>query len=85
MAEDPMLADFEPVVLEIIERTSQPHSHTIVPNEVRLNGCRLLTTDKDPVIVHEVSSAGMELVRVTLTLLARRVTFDTAPKEEKPG
>ena len=79
------LADFEPVVLEIVERTNQPHSHIVIPNEVRLNGHKLLQTDDEPVIVHEVSSAGQDLLRVTVTLIARRVTFDTAPKEEEPS
>ena len=79
-----MLADFEPVVVEVYERTNTPHSHTVVPNEVRLNGRRLLTTEDEPVMIREVVANGQELLYVTISLLARRIVFDSAPKEAKP-
>ena len=67
-------------VIEIIERTDDPDPLVIVPNEVRINGQKLLTAEGYPVTVHEVSTKARELVLVTLTLIARRVTFDSEPK-----
>ncbi|MFG3476463.1 hypothetical protein ACGF3K_14525 [Streptomyces sp. NPDC047980] len=66
-------------VIEIIEkgRTTDDTSggSVIVPNDVRINGQSLLASADDPVIVHEMSTRGDELVRVTLTLFARRVSI----------
>jgi len=66
-------------VIEIIERTDNPDPKYIVPTEVRINGQVLLASADDPVIVHEVSTRGDELVRVTLTLFAKRVTYGHEP------
>lgn len=67
-------------IIEIIEKgraTSDASTgeSIIVPNDVRINGQSLLASAEDPVIVHEVSTRGDELVRVTLTLFARRVSI----------
>ncbi|MET7429624.1 hypothetical protein ABZT16_11580 [Streptomyces flaveolus] len=67
-------------VIEIIEKgraTSDANigDSVIVPNDVRINGQSLLASAEDPVIVHEVSTRADDLVRVTLTLLARRVSI----------
>ncbi|MGY1579156.1 hypothetical protein [Streptomyces sp. MN13] len=67
-------------IIEIIEKGATTSDETagssiIVPNDVRINGQSLLTSADDPVIVHEVSTRADECVRVTLTLLARRVSF----------
>ncbi|WP_435246352.1 hypothetical protein [Streptomyces sp. NRRL F-5630] len=67
-------------IIEIIEKGAttsgdEPGESVIAPNEVRLNGQSLLASADDPVIVHEISTRGDELVRVTLTLLARRVSI----------
>ena len=67
-------------VIEIIEtgRATSDDSigeSVIAPNDVRINGQSLLASAEDPVIVHQVSTTGDELVRVTLTLFARRVVI----------
>ena len=65
-------------VIEIIEKGRATSDATIgdsiiTPNDIRINGQSLLASADDPVIVHQISTAGDELVRVTLTLFARRV------------
>lgn len=67
-------------VIEIIEKGRSTSDASVgdsvlVPNDIRINGQSLLTSAEDPVIVHEVSIRGDELVRVTLTLFARRVSI----------
>lgn len=66
-------------VIEIIERDSTTDDTSggsvIVPNDVRINGQSLLASADDPVIVHEMSTRGDDIVRVTITLLARRVSI----------
>ncbi|MYR28733.1 MULTISPECIES: hypothetical protein, partial [unclassified Streptomyces] len=67
-------------VIEIIEKgattsSDEPGTSVIVPTDVRINGQSLLASADDPVIVHEISTRGDELVRVTLTLFARRVSI----------
>jgi hypothetical protein len=67
-------------VIEIIETGRATSDATagdsiIVPNDVRINGQSLLASADDPVIVHQVSTGGDGFVRVTLTLLARRVSI----------
>lgn len=57
-------------------------------SDIRLNGQSLWCSADDPVIVHKTSTRGDDVVRVTLTLLARRVVYgteaDVTPDEEKP-
>lgn len=67
-------------LVEIIERTDQPDPKVIVPNEVRINGIPLLASADDPVIVHEMAVQSNDVVRVTLTLLARRVVIGAESK-----
>ncbi|MEU2724063.1 hypothetical protein [Streptomyces smyrnaeus] len=67
-------------VIEIIERDHATSDDTIgdsviSPNDIRINGQSLLTSREDPVIVHEVTTRADDLVRVTLTLFARRVSI----------
>ncbi|WP_432091028.1 hypothetical protein [Streptomyces sp. NRRL F-5630] len=67
-------------VIEIIEKgattsSDEPGKSVIVPNDVRINGQSLLASADDPVIVHQISTRGDDLVRVTLTLFARRVSI----------
>jgi hypothetical protein len=67
-------------VIEIVEKGRVTSDATIgdsviVPNDIRINGQSLLASADDPVILHEVSTRADELVRVTLTLLARRVSI----------
>jgi len=74
----------EPAFIEIIERTPHPDSAErsgLVPNEIRINGTPLLALDNDPVIVHETSTLPKNLVRVTLTLVARRVVIGAEASE----
>lgn len=70
---------FRGAVVEIFERCDDPDPDFIVPNEVRINGQLLAVTDDHPVVVERVEAAGSDVVRVTLTLLARRVTIGPAP------
>lgn len=74
----------EAAVIEIIERTDHPDPSVIVPNEIRINGRPVLAPSDDPVVVHEVSVSGADVVKVTLTLFAKRVTFAAEPKEPTP-
>jgi hypothetical protein len=71
------LARPQGAVVEIIEKGRATDDtvggSVIAPDEIRLNGQPLLASADDPVVVHQVSTAGDELVRVTLTLFARRV------------
>ncbi|MFD7996848.1 hypothetical protein [Streptomyces mexicanus] len=67
-------------IIEVIEKGRTTSDATIgdsviVPNDIRINGQSLLASADDPVILHEVSTRADELVRVTLTLLARRVSI----------
>ena len=67
-------------VVEIIERGRATDDDTaggsvIMPNEIRINGHALLSSDEHPVKVHDVEIEHPGLVYVTLTLIARRVTI----------
>ncbi|MGW4199627.1 hypothetical protein [Streptomyces sp. NPDC004726] len=66
-------------VIEIIETGRATDGTTggsvLVPNDIRINGQSRLASADDPVTVHEVSTRSDDLVRVTLTLFARRVSI----------
>ena len=66
-------------LIEIVERNRStddtPGGSVIVPNEVRINGIPLLVPDGESVKVHEIKANGQDIVCVTLTLFARRVTI----------
>jgi hypothetical protein len=71
----------EAAVIEIIERrhgkpTGSVGDEIVVPTEIRINGTKLLTPNDHPVKVHEltVSGSGDQMVLVTLTLVAKRIT-----------
>ena len=70
-------------LIEIIERTNTPGASpgVIVPNEVRINGIPLLTSADDPIVIHEMQIPAQDVVRVTLTLFARRVVISDEPTE----
>jgi hypothetical protein len=74
MAETPTAA-----VIEIIERGKTTDDtlggSVIVPTEIRINGHAVAAPADKPVIVHEISMTGNELVSVTLTVFARRVSI----------
>lgn len=61
--------------IEILERTDESNPQVIVPNEIRINGVPLLAPADDPIIVHEIGISSSEIVKVTLTLFARRVVI----------
>lgn len=66
-------------VIEIVERgrttDDTPGGSTLVPDEIRINGTPLLVAEGS-VKVHEMAiGKPTDLVCVTLTLLARRVTI----------
>lgn len=66
-------------IIEIIEKGAKTDDtlggSVIIPNEVRINGQPLLCSADEPVTVHEVSTLADQMVRVTLTLIARRVSI----------
>lgn len=67
-------------LIEIVERgpgAGSAHG-VIIPNEVRVNGVPLLCSE-DPIVVHETEISSSDAVRVTLTLLARRVVIGSEP------
>jgi hypothetical protein len=68
-------------IIEIIERTDSPDPKVILPNEIRINGLPVLAPADDPVIVHEMSISSVDVVKVTLTLYAKRVTVAAEPKD----
>jgi hypothetical protein len=68
-------------VIEIVEKRPEGDYDSlggdiIVPTEIRINGQALAASADHPVRVHEVSIKGGDAVLVTLTLFAKRVTFD---------
>lgn len=69
--------------IEIVERTDDPDPKVIVPNEVRINGIPLLVPPfaDGPIVVHEIAIGARDVVRVTLTLFARRVVIGPEPRE----
>lgn len=70
-------------IIEIIERTDSPDPKVILPNEIRINGVPVLAPADDPVIVHEMSISSEDVVKVTLTLYAKRVTVAAEPKGDE--
>lgn len=68
-------------IIEIVEKRPEGDYDSlggdiIVPTEVRINGQALAVSADHPVKVHEVSIKGGDAVLVTLSLFAKRVTFD---------
>src|SRR5690606_12524920 len=73
-----VMSEARGAVIEIVERRKGPIGDSsgesmIVPDDVRINAQSLLCPADHPVIVHGITINGGELVRVTLTLFARRV------------
>lgn len=66
-------------IIEIVERgrttTDTPGGSVIILNDVRINGQSLLVPRDYPVIVHEIKTDPDEVLNVTLTLFARRITI----------
>jgi hypothetical protein len=64
-------------VIEIIERDRATDDtlggSVIMPNRILINGQPVLTPDDKPITIHEIN--GDELVTVTLTLFARRISI----------
>ncbi len=63
-------------VIEIVERRKKPSDDSlsasvVVPNEVRVNGQKILIPQGAPITVHEMSSN--DVVQVTLTVFAKRI------------
>ncbi|MBO2461150.1 hypothetical protein [Actinomadura violacea] len=62
--------------IEIIERAAgQVDPRVILPDDIRINGRSVLAPSDAPVRVHDITMNHDELVQVTLTLFARRVTI----------
>ena len=68
--------------IEIVERTDDPDPLVILPNEIRINGTPVLAPDDEPVEVHGISVSSGDIVKVTLTLYAKRVTIAAEPKND---
>lgn len=71
----------EACVIEIVERTNDPDPRVILPNEIRINGTPVLAPADHPVEIHAINIDASELVQVTLTLFAKRITIAAEPKE----
>jgi hypothetical protein len=65
--------------IEIVEKLKPgqpPPAHgVIVPNEIRINGSPVLAPADEEVIVHEIKTKPGDVIKVTLTLFAKRVTI----------
>jgi hypothetical protein len=60
--------------IEIVEAGVAPdYVGPIVPNDVRINGQSILVSSDDPVSIDAIDMHSRDVVRVTLTALARRV------------
>ena len=73
-------------VIEIIDRNKPGDtlaSTVCVPSDVRINGVSLLVEDES-VTVHEIDLKNLDLVRVTMTFLARRVSIGFADEITSP-
>lgn len=71
-----MSEHIEGAVIEIMEKCRSGESQSvIIPNEIRINGTPVAAPADHPVVVHEISMNGGDLVQVTLTLFAKRVTI----------
>jgi flagellar biosynthesis component FlhA len=62
-------------VIEIIEKNQPNELGVVVPQEIRINGQPLLSSSEYPIKVHEIELNDGDLVLVTLTLFARRVSI----------
>jgi hypothetical protein len=74
-------------VIEIVEKRRRPLGDSvgddcIVPNEIRINGQALLSSDSHPVQVHNIELGVDDLVLVTLTLVAKRIMVGAEGPEE---
>lgn len=76
--------------IEIVERFrgEARDGMPIVPNDVRINGTSVLVSSNDPVIVHQMDFSDRDVVRVTLTLMARAIHVHAksgdAPQDAPP-
>lgn len=66
-------------LIEIIERgdSDLDFPQVVIPNEVRINGVPILMSGDDEIIIHEnrIGVDGREMVKVTMTMFARRVVI----------
>ncbi len=70
------MTDDRAVAIEIVERRRKPDTDSVgasivVPNEVRINGQRILVPEGEPITVHDITAK--DVVLVTLTVFARRI------------
>jgi hypothetical protein len=75
-----MSGDLPPAaMIEIVERNritdETAGGSSIIPDQVRINGIPLLVPAGESVKVHEITLGDRDVVCVTLTLFARRVTI----------
>lgn len=68
-------------LIEIIEHgeINADYPQTIMPDEVRINGVPILVSGDDEIIIHEtrIGSGAGDVVKVTMTMFARRVVIGT--------
>lgn len=72
--------------IEIVERLrGEVHDEMgIVPNDVRINGTSVLVSSIDPVIVHQMDFTDRDVVKVTLTLMARAIHVHAESSDATP-
>lgn len=81
----------EPAFVEIVERVPAGRDIDtttrgfIRPNEVRINGIPLAVPRDNAITVHKVDLGDDDVVKVTLTLFARRVFIGGESAGEVPG
>ncbi|MGW7688833.1 hypothetical protein ACWGMA_08055 [Streptomyces asiaticus] len=66
-------ADIRGVDIEIIDKNTVSGSDVLSPSAVRINGIEVLIPQDAKIRIHDLSTD--ELVTVTLTLFARRITI----------
>jgi hypothetical protein len=59
-----------------------PNYEVAAPNEIRINGQKLFVSSDHPVTVHDLELPSKGVVSVTLTLVAKRVSFSVEPIED---
>lgn len=78
----------EPALIEIVERVPNTSDQVdaesrtcgyIKPNEVRINGIPLAVPQGEPIKVHSVVIDSDDVLKVTLTLFARRIVMGAEP------
>lgn len=68
------MTDHPKTTIEIVDSTAHPDSSALVPNEVRINGEKVLLAD-DGFTLNGLDGEGDEFLSVTMTIIVSRITF----------